>query len=137
VLVVVIAVSCVPATLVNVVDVITMGDGHMSTALAVNMVMTLMHRVPAGRLAFVVVVVVRAMKMTVVQIVDVITVRDRYMSTAVAMDMVMADMFFVRSNHRFFLPPCRPTMGLMLARRGAPRARSGAGVRHRRRPHRD
>lgn len=106
-LVVVIAVSCVPATLVNVVDVITMGDGHMSTALAVNMVMTLMHRVPAGRLAFVVVVVVRAMKMTVVHIVDVITVRDRYMSTAVAMDMVMADMFFVRSNHRF--PPALST----------------------------
>lgn len=104
-LVVVIVVSCVPAPVVNVVDVIAMRDGHMSAALAVNMVMTLMHSMPAGRLAFVVVVVVRSMKMTVVHIVDVIAMRDRYVAAPFAVDMVMADMLLVCSGHRF-LPRC-------------------------------
>jgi hypothetical protein len=99
VLVVVIAVSGVPASIVDVVDMVTVRDGHMSAALAVNMGMTLMHRVTAGRLAFVVVIVVRSMKMTVMHIVDVITVGDRDMPTPVAVEMVMANMLGVCGSH--------------------------------------
>ena len=119
VLVVVIVVSCVAAPVVNVVDVITMRDRHMSAALAVNMVMTLMHRVVAGGFAFVVVVVVRSMKMTVVHVVDVIAMRDRDVTAPFAVDMVVADMFLVCSSH-CFLPGVSTNSRLMLA---PPRAR--------------
>lgn len=99
-LVVVLAVSCVPAPVVNVVDVITVRDGHMAAPLAVNVVMTLVDRVLSGGLAFVVVTLVRSMKMTVVHIVDVVTVWDRDMSASLAVNMVMAGVFFVGSSHR-------------------------------------
>ena len=78
---------------------ITMRDGDMPAPLTVNVVMTLMHRVTAGRLAFVVVTIVRSMKMTVVHIVDVITMRDGDMPAPFAMDMVVPDVLNVCSSH--------------------------------------
>jgi hypothetical protein len=102
VLVVVVAVSCVSAAVVDVVDVVAMRNRHVATAIAVNMVVLRMHLMPAGGLAFVVVIVVPSMKVTVVQIVDVITVRDCNMSAAFAVDVRMIDVFVVNClGHRF------------------------------------
>jgi hypothetical protein len=100
-LVVVRVVSGVPAPIVNVVDVIAMRDGHMAAPVAVNMVVSLMHRVAAGGLAFVVMTVVRSMQMSVVHIVDVILVRNSDMPAPFAMDVVMVEMLVVRCiGHR-------------------------------------
>lgn len=99
--VVMIGMGCVPAPIVDVVDVVTMRDGHMSATIAVNMVVAFVHGVPIGRLAFVVVVFVQPVQMAVMHVVDVITMRDRYVSTPFAMDMVMVDMLLVCSSHRF------------------------------------
>jgi hypothetical protein len=99
VLVVVVAVNCVPASIVDVVDVITVRDGHVAAAFAVHMVVTLVHTVFAGLLAFVVMIVVRSMQMAVMHVVDVITVWNRDVPAPVAMDMVVADMFGVCGGH--------------------------------------
>jgi hypothetical protein len=102
VLVVVVAVSCVSAAVVDVVDVVAMRDRHVATAIAVNMVVPLMHPMPIGGLAFVVVTVVPSMKVTVVQIIDVITMRNRNMSAAFAVDVRVIDVFVVEClSHRF------------------------------------
>lgn len=106
-LVVVVAVSCVSAAIVDVVDVVAMRDRHVATAIAVHMVVFRMHFMLAGGLAFVVVIVVPPMKVTVVQIIDVITVRDCNMSAAFAVDMRVIDVFVVDClSHRS--PPFRP-----------------------------
>ncbi len=89
---------------------VAMWYGHMSASLAVNMVMTLMHHVLPGRLAFVVVVVVRSMKMTVVHVVDVIAMRYCYVTAPFAVDMLMANVLLVRGSH-CFLPAVRPPVG--------------------------
>jgi hypothetical protein len=107
VLVVVVAVNCVPAPVVNVVNVIAVRDGHVAAALAVHMVMTLMHCVVAGGFAFVVVIVVRSMKMTVVHIVDVTTVRDGHVAAPFAVHVVMPGMFGMRCTGHCFSPPFR------------------------------
>lgn len=106
VLVVMVAVNGVPASIMDVVDVITVRDGHMSAPFAVHMVVTLMRRMFAGRLAVVVVIVVRSMKMPVMHVVDVITVRNCDMPAPVAMDVVMADMFGVCGSHFFLATRC-------------------------------
>jgi len=109
VLVVVVAVRCVSAAVVDVVDVIAMRDRHMATAIAMNMVVGRMHLMLAGGLAFVVVIVVSSMEMTVVYVVDVVAVRDGNMPAAFAMDVVMIDVFVVnRLGHRFS-PPFQPS----------------------------
>jgi hypothetical protein len=101
VLVVVLAVNCVPAPIVYVVDMIAVRHGDMPAPLPVNMVVPLMRCMTAGRLAFVVVIVVRSMKMTVVYIVDMIDMRHGDMPAPFAMYVVMVDMFFVSSTgHR-------------------------------------
>ncbi len=110
VLVVVLAVSSVPASIVDIVHVIAVGDGNMTTTLAVNVVMVLMNGV-TGRLAFVVMAAVLPMNVTIVQIVDVVVVRNRYVATPVSMYVVMAEVFVVKrvrhGSHRpFLLMPC-------------------------------
>jgi len=104
-LVVVIAVNCVPAPVVNVVDVIAVRDGHVAARVPVNMVMSLVHRVAAGGLAFVVVLVVPTVKMTVVHVIDVIAVRDGDMPASFAMDVVVLDMFLVRCTGHLCAAP--------------------------------
>jgi hypothetical protein len=107
VLVVVLAVSGVPAPIVNVVDVIAMRDGHMPAPVAVSMVVSLVHGVLAGGLAFVVVIVVRSMQMSVVHIIDVTVVRNRDMATPFAVDVVVVEMLVVRCSSHRFSPPIR------------------------------
>ena len=101
-LVVVLAVSGVPAPVVHVVDVIPVWDRHMATSLTVNMVMGLVHRV-AGWFTFVVMTVVLSMKVTVVHVVDMIPVRDRHVTASFAVHMIMVEVLVVDcARHRFF-----------------------------------
>jgi hypothetical protein len=95
VLVVVIAVRGVPASVVNVVDVIAVRNGDVTAALAVYVVMPLVCRVAAGGFAFVVVIAVAPVQMAVVRVVDVVTVRHRHMPAALTVGMAMIDVFEV------------------------------------------
>jgi hypothetical protein len=95
VLVVVLAVSCVAAPIVDIVDVISVRDGHMAAPVAMDMLVALMHLVLAGMLALVKVIVVRSVQVSIVHIVDVVSVRDRDMTAPVTMDMLMVDVFIV------------------------------------------
>jgi hypothetical protein len=88
VLVVVLAVSRVPAPVVHAVDMIPVWDGDMSAPFTGDMVMRLMHRV-AGWLTFVVVILALSMKVTVVQVVDMIPVWDRNMTASLALHTIM------------------------------------------------
>ena len=101
VLVVVLAVSRMSASVVQIVDMIPVRDGHMAAAVTVDMVMVLMHGV-AGRFAFVVVIVMPSMKVTVVHIVHMVTVRDRDVSASFTVDVIMIGMLAVGcTSHRF------------------------------------
>lgn len=84
------AVSRVPTTIVDVVDVVAVRDRDVPAALAVGVGVALMDHVPGRGLTFVVVTVMLSMKVTVMYIVDVIAVRDRDMPAAVPMDVIMA-----------------------------------------------
>jgi hypothetical protein len=100
-LVVVLAVSRVPTTVVHVIDVIPVGDRNMAASLTVSMVMRLMHGM-AGWLAFVVVIFMPSMKVTVVYVVDMIPVWDRNMTASLAVRMIMFEVFAVEcAGHRF------------------------------------
>jgi hypothetical protein len=101
VLVVVLAVSRVPAPVVHVVDMVPVWDRDMATSFTVDMVMMLVHRV-AGWLAFVVVILVLSVKVTVVQVVDMIPVWDRDMAASFAVHMIVCDVLVVGgAGHRF------------------------------------
>jgi hypothetical protein len=89
------AVSRVPTTIVDVVDVVAVRDRDMPAAFAVGVAVALMDHVSRRGLAFVVVTVMLSMKVTVMYIVDVIAVRDRDMPAAVPMDVIMARMLSV------------------------------------------
>lgn len=91
------------APVVHIVDVVAVRNRHMSAALAMSVVVPFMHRVAAGRFAFVKVVAVQSMQMTVVHIVDVITVRNRDMPTPTPMRMVVTHMLLVRYSVHFVL----------------------------------
>jgi hypothetical protein len=106
VLVVVLAVSGVPASIVHVVDMIPVRDRDVATPLTVDMVMVLVHRM-AGCLAFVVVILVLSMKVTVVDEVDVIPVRDRDMAASFAVHVLMFDVRVVGCGGHCLTPPCR------------------------------
>lgn len=75
VLVVMFAVRRVPATIVDVVDVIAVRHRDMPAALAVGVAVVVMDHVSGRRLTFVVVTAMLSMKVTVMYIVDVIAVR--------------------------------------------------------------
>jgi hypothetical protein len=85
----------VSTPVVDVVDMIAVRNGHVATAVAVDMPMFGMHLVPARRLTFVVVVVVSSMQVTVVHVVDVIPVRHRDMPAAFAVGVGVIGMLFV------------------------------------------
>jgi hypothetical protein len=103
VFVVVIVVGCVPASIVDVVDVIAVRNSHMTASLPVSVVVRLMCRVAAASFAFVKVIAMPSVKMTVVHIVDVITVRDRDMPAPVTMRMIMTGMRLVSYSVHFCL----------------------------------
>ncbi len=100
-LVVVLAVSRVPAPVVHIVDMVPVRDRNMAAPLTVDMVMMLMHRV-AGWLTFVVVTLVLSMKVTVVDVVDMIPMWDRDMAASFAVQMIMFDVLVMGcAGHRF------------------------------------
>ena len=100
-LVVVVAMSGVPASVVHVVDMIPVRDRDMTTSFAVSMVMSLVHGV-AGGLAFVIVAVVASMDVTVVHVVDVIPVRDGDVTASFAVFMAVFAVLVVGcAGHRF------------------------------------
>jgi hypothetical protein len=94
VLVVVLVVRRVAASVVHVVDVITVRDRDVPAAFAMDMVVVLVHHV-TGWLTFVVVILVSPMKVAVVRVVDVITVGDRDVAASVAVHMVVLDVGIV------------------------------------------
>jgi hypothetical protein len=104
VLVVVLAVSRVPTSVVYVVDMIPVRDRNMATSFTVNMVMRLVHHV-AGWLAFVVVVVVLSMNVTVVNVVDMIPVWDRDVPASFAVQMIVFEVLVVDCARHRFSPP--------------------------------
>jgi len=104
VLVVVLAVSGVPAPVVHIVDVIPVRDRDMATSFTVHMVMRLMHRV-TGWLAFVVVILVLSMNVTVVHVVDMIPVWDRDVTASFAVHMIVFEVLAVDCARHRFSPP--------------------------------
>ena len=115
-LVVVLAVSRVPAPVVHIVDVIPVRDRDMATSFTVDVVMVLVHRV-AGWLTFVVVIVVPPMKVAVVNEVDVIPVRDRDMAASFAVHMIMFDVLVVGCAGHCLSPPYRILTRKLMAHR--------------------
>jgi hypothetical protein len=109
VLVVVVAVRSVPAPVVHVVDMVPVRHGYMTTAVTVDVVVTLMHGV-AGRFAFVIVIVVPSMKVTLVHVVDMVLMRDRDMTASFAVDVVVTDVFPVSCAGHCFSPPFPPNL---------------------------
>ncbi len=114
VLVVVLAVSRVPASVVHIVDMIPVWDRDMATPLTVDMVMMLVHRV-AGWLTFVVMILVLSMKVTVMHVVDVIPVWDRDMAASFAVCMIMFNVLVVGCAGHCFSPPYRILTHKLLA----------------------
>jgi hypothetical protein len=103
-LVVVLAVSGVPAPVVHVVDVTPVWDRNMATSFTVHMAMRLMHRV-AGWFAFVVVIPVLSMNVTVVHVVDMIPVWDRDVAASFAVHMIVFEVLVVDCARHRFSPP--------------------------------
>ncbi len=97
VLVVVLAVPGVPTSVVDVVDVVVVRHRDVATAVAVDMIVALVHRVTGG-LAFVVVTVMPPMEMAVVQVVDMVAMWDCHMPATVSMCMVMLEVLSVSSH---------------------------------------
>jgi hypothetical protein len=106
VLVVVLAVSRVPASVVHVVDMVPMRDRDVAASWPMDMVMVLVHRM-AGCLTFVVVVPVPPMKVTVVDEVHVIPVGDRDMAAPFAVHMAVFDVRVVDCAGHCCSPPYR------------------------------
>ncbi|AXN46728.1 hypothetical protein DSM43518_02200 [Mycobacterium marinum] len=92
-----------PASVMDVVDVIAVGNGDVAAAIAVSVIVPVMHAVAVGGFTFVKVIAVAPVQMTVVQIVDVITMRNRDMSATVAMRMVVPRVLPVRYRVHLFL----------------------------------
>jgi hypothetical protein len=106
VLVVVVAVRGVSASIVDVVDVVPVRHGNMAAAVAVDVVVVLMHGVVC-RFAFVVVTVVLSVQVAVVHVVDMVAVRDRDVAASFTVDVVVISVLAVRCGGHCFSPPFR------------------------------
>ena len=115
-LVVVLAVSRMPASVVHIIDVIPVRDRDMATPFTVEVVMIPVHRV-AGCLTFVVVILVLSMKVTVVYEIDMIPVWDRDMATSFAVHMIVLGVLVVDCAGHRFSPPYRIVTDKLLAHR--------------------
>jgi hypothetical protein len=105
VLVVVLAVSRMPAPVVHIVDMIPVRDGYVATPLTVDMARMLMHRVARWWVTFVVVILVLSMKVTVVHVVNMVPMRDRDMPASIAVDVIMVDVRIVGCAGQDYSPP--------------------------------
>jgi hypothetical protein len=92
-------VSSVAMPVVEVVDVVVVGEGDVPATRTVSVIMILVERVTLW-LALVVVPVVLSVQMSVVDIVDMITMGDGHVAAALAMDVRMVSVFAVRGCHR-------------------------------------
>lgn len=95
VLVVVAVMGGVAAAVVEIVDVIAVGYGHVAASGTVDVAVAVVDGMCAGIAAFVVVAVVHAVNMPVVHIVDVIAVRERHVAASVPVYMVVFGVFEV------------------------------------------
>ncbi|WP_345428534.1 hypothetical protein [Actinoallomurus vinaceus] len=86
-----ILVGRVPASVVDVVDVVTVRHAHVATALTMPMRMAFMLRVASG-LAFVDVSVVWPVQVPVVGIVDVVAVRHGHVAASRSVSMIVSGM---------------------------------------------
>lgn len=111
VLVVVIVVGGVAAAVMDIVDVVTVGYGYVTTAIAVAVIMVIVGGVLAVRwFTFVVVTVVLSVQVPVMNVVDMIPVRDGDVSALLAVGMVVIQMLGMGlcASHMFASPYCRP-----------------------------
>jgi hypothetical protein len=100
----VISVGGVPASIVDVVDVVAVRHGHMAAALTVQMRVVGVTRV-TGHLAFVGMSLVRPMKVSVVGVVNVVAVRHGHVTASRAVRMIMLGVLVVLCHRSHRLPP--------------------------------
>ena len=105
-LVVVLAVRRVPASIVDVIDVIAVRHRDVTATLTMDVVMVLVHQV-ARRFTFVVVILVPPVQMAVVRVVDVVPVWDRDVAASFAVGMIVLCVLFVGRNGHRSSPPYR------------------------------
>nr|AIU93708.1 hypothetical protein LRS1606.274 [Rhodococcus sp. NS1] len=99
-LVVMAVMSSVPAAIVDVVHVVTMGHRYVSATLSVDMAVVVVRPMLRGRLALVEMVAMGAMNVPVVDIVDVIGVREGDVPASFAVDVRMIGVLSMRrSSH--------------------------------------
>lgn len=96
----------VAVSVMEVVDVVTMREGHMPACFAVGVVVVEMLCVHVGY-ALVVVTVMCRMEVSVVDVVDVVTMRDRDVSTAVPMDVGVVGVLDMGCCHECSSCACR------------------------------
>jgi len=96
----------VPATVVDVVDVVPVRHGHVTAPVTVDVVVILMHGV-VRRFAFVVVTVVLSVEVAVVHVVDMVAVRDCDVAASFTVDVVVISVLGVRCGGHCFSPPFR------------------------------
>jgi len=96
----------VPVTVVDVVDVIVVGDGDVAAAFAVGVVVARMFGVAVGG-ALVEMVTVSGMQVPVVDVVDVVAVRDGDVAATLAMHMGVASVFDMGGGHGWSSWECR------------------------------
>ena len=99
----------------HVIDMVPVRYRDMAAALAVHMVVRLVHRVGGG-LAFVVVTLMLAVKVAVVRVVDVIPVWDRDVTASLPVQMIMSEMLIVDCVGHRFSPPYRNLTRAITAR---------------------
>ena len=99
VVVVVVAVRGVPVTVMDVVHVVTVRNGHVPASVAVGVLGVLMGGVLGG-LALVPMSLVVPVQVSIVDIVDVVAVRNADMSAAFAVNVLMLGVLEVCGGHR-------------------------------------
>jgi hypothetical protein len=109
VLVVVVVVRGVPASVVDVVDVVPVRHRDVTAAFAVDVVVILMHGV-VRRFAFVVVTVVLSVQVSVVHVVDMVAVWDGHVAASLAMGVVVISVLAVNCGRHCFSPPFRANL---------------------------
>lgn len=103
-LVVVPVMGRVPTSVVHVVDMIAVRHSDVAATLAVDVVVSLVHRV-AGRFTLVVVILVPPVQVSVVRVVDVIPVWDRDVAASFAVGVLVLCVLLVRHARHRSSPP--------------------------------
>jgi len=102
-----------PTSVMDVIDVISVRDGHMSAAVTVHVIVRFVDRMTIG-LTLVVVRPVLPMDMPVVQIVDVVAMGNRDVSASLSVRVVMGQVFVVNGVRHGLSPSLVSAHGLTL-----------------------